>query len=163
QRALLPFERVALALAFLPNLGGAAAFDHQHDFFIEVPLHVERAGGRDFDEVKAPQPLGAEELDIRAATAEPLPGRQRQVLHAANSDAAIDRHALGFHKAVVGHGRALELAVAGVLAGFWFVPVHLIGGVVHGFPRGALDRAFSGRRARSRAVFIAPRLLVYTN
>src|SRR5262249_3924103 len=134
QRALLPLERVPLALPFLPDLGGAAAFAHEPALFVEVPLHVERAGGGNFDEVKAPQPLGAEELDIRAAAAEPLPRRQREILYAANPDTAIDRHALGLHEAVVRHRRALELAVSGVLAGFRFVPVHLIGSVVHGFP-----------------------------
>src|SRR5262249_30869359 len=111
-----------------------------HDLFIEVPLHVERTGGRDFDEIESPQSFGAEELDIRAATAEPLPRRQRQGLHAADPDAAIDRHALPLPAAVVGHGGALELAVSGVLAGFGFVPVHLMGSVVHGFPRDARSR-----------------------
>src|SRR5262249_9467106 len=159
QRALLPFEYMSLALPFLPDLGGAAAFDHQHDFFVEVPLHVERAGGWNFDEIEPPQSFGAEELDIRAATAEPRPRRNRQIRNAANADAAIEPHALGLQEAVVGHRRALELAVAGVLAGFRLVPVHLIRSVVHGF-LGTFDRAFSGggRRARFRA-----RPIVYTN
>src|SRR5262249_5287681 len=120
---------------------------------------VEGAGGGFLEGVRAPQPRGAKELNIGAAPAEPLPRRQRQILYAANPDAAIDRHALGLHEAVVGHRRALELAVAGVLARFRFVPVHLIGSVVHGF-LGTFDRAFNGRglRARFRA-----RPIVYTN
>src|SRR5262249_10641548 len=116
---------------------------------------------RDFDEVKAPQSLGAEELDIRAAAAEPLPRRQRQVLHAANPDAAIDPHALGLHEAVVGHRRALELAVSGGLAGFRFRPVRLIGSVGDGFPRDARSRVQWAARPFERD-FCRARLIVYT-
>src|SRR5262249_61422512 len=111
--------------------------------------------GGALDEVKAPQPRGAQGLDIRAAAAEPLPRSQRQILYAANPDAAIDRHALGLDEAVVGHGRALELAVSGVLAGFRFVPVHLIGSVVHGFPRDARSRG-QWRGAAAGRVFSGP-------
>ena len=42
QRALLPFENVALALALLPDFGAAAAFHHQHHLFVEMSLDVER-------------------------------------------------------------------------------------------------------------------------
>src|SRR5215470_14258010 len=97
-----------------------------------MALNVERAGRRDLDDVEAPQALGAEELDKGAAPAEPRPIRERQVLHPAHPDAAVDRNAFGLHEAVVRHRRALELAVAGVLAGLRLVPVHLVGGVVHG-------------------------------
>ena len=106
-----------LALALLPDLGRAAAFDDEHDFFIEVPLDIERAAAGHFDDIEAPQAFGAEELDERAAAAEPLPRYQRQVLHLAHADAAVERHAFGLHETVIGHRLALELSEAGVLAG----------------------------------------------
>ena len=112
QRALLPFEDVPLALALLPDLGRAAAFDDEHDFLVEMPLDIERAGARHFDDIDAPQALGAEELDVGAAAAEPLPRLQRQILHAAHADAAIDRHAFGLHEPVIGQRLALEFAEA---------------------------------------------------
>ena len=120
-----------LRLPFLPDFGRAAAFDDQHDLLVEMPLDIERAGARHLDHIHAPQALGAVELDVAAAPAEPLPRRHRQVLHAPHADAAIDRHALRFHEAVVGHRLALELAEAGVLAGLGLVPMDLIGRVVH--------------------------------
>ena len=132
QRALLPFEHVALVLAFLPYLGGAAAFDHEHDFLIHVPLDVERAGAGHLDDVHAPEALGAEQLDERTAAAEPLPRHQRQILHPAHADAAIAGHAFGLHEAVVRQRLALEFAKAGVLPCLRLVPVDLIGRVVHG-------------------------------
>ena len=131
QRALLPFEDVALILALLPHLGGAAAFDHQHDFFVEMPLDIQRAGAGHFDDVKPPQSFGAEQLDERAATAEPRPGHERQILHPAHADAAIARHAFGLHEAVIGQRLALEFSEAGVLARLRFMPMGAIGGVVH--------------------------------
>jgi two-component system copper resistance phosphate regulon response regulator CusR len=120
-----------IGLAFLPDLGGAAAFDHQADFLVEVTLDIERAGAGHLDHVLAPQPFGAEQLDIAAAAAEPLPRLHRQVLHPPHSDAAIDRHAFRLHEGVVGHGLALEFAEAGVLARLGLVPVGT-GDVVHG-------------------------------
>src|SRR5262249_10295859 len=104
---------------------------------------------------------GAEEWNRGAATAEPLPRRQRQVLHTANPDAAIDRHALRLHETVVGHRRAFELARSGVLAGFRFVPVHLIGSVVHGFPRGARSRLQWAARPLERRFYRAPLVSVH--
>ena len=100
-----------------------------------MALDIERTGARHLDHVHAPQPLGAVELDVRAAPAQPLPWLHRQILHAVNTDAAIDRHALRLHEDVVGHRLAQELAKARVLAGLGLVPVFLIGDVVHGrFP-----------------------------
>jgi len=61
-----------LFLAFLPHFRRAAALDHQHDLFVEVALDVERAGAGNLDHVGAPEALGAVELDIAAAPAEPL-------------------------------------------------------------------------------------------
>ncbi len=132
QRALLPFEGVAPGLALLPDFGGAAAFDDQTDLLVEMPLDVERARARHLDHIHAPQAFGAEELDVAAAPALPLPGRERQILHAPHADAAIDRNALRLHEAVVGHRLAQELAEACVLAGLRLVPMDLIGRVVHG-------------------------------
>ena len=133
QRALAPFEDVALLLAFLPDFGRAAAFDHEHDLLVEMPLDIERARTRHLDDVHPPQALGAVELDVRAAPAEPLPRRHREIVHARDADAAIDRHAFGFHEAVVGQLRPLERAEAGVFAGLRFMPVRCGRRVVHGY------------------------------
>src|SRR5262249_23648636 len=131
QRAGLPLEGVTPVLPFLPDLRRSAAFDHEHDLLVEMPLLVERTGRRNLDHVAAPQALGAVELDVAAAPAEPPPWRDRQALHAPHADAAIDRDALGLHEAVVRHLRALECAEAGVLAGLRFVPMDLVRRVVH--------------------------------
>src|SRR5262249_17656197 len=96
-------------------------------------------------------PWRAVELDIGTAPAEAPPVRQRQILHAAHADAAIDRDAFGLHEAVVRHRRPLEGAVAGVLAGGGLVPVHLVGGIVHAFLSSSSLQAISlcGRSARA--------------
>src|SRR4029077_2179794 len=78
-----------------------------------------------------PRPLGPKQLDERAATAEPRPAHERQILHPAHADAAIARHALGLHEAVVGQRLALEFSEAGVLARLGLVPVDAVGCVVH--------------------------------
>jgi hypothetical protein len=77
QRALLPFEDMALRIGVEPNLGGAAPFDHEVDFLVEVPFRIEGARARHLDHVAAPFAFGAVELDVGAASAEPLPGRER--------------------------------------------------------------------------------------
>src|SRR5262249_44553819 len=56
-------------------------------------------------------------------------------------------NAFGLHKAVVGHGCTLELPVARVLASLGFVPMHLIGGVMH---------AAISRRSVSRSSNVVP-------
>src|SRR6516165_10321981 len=94
----------------------------------------ERAGAGYLDDIHPPQAFGAVELDVAAAPAQPLPRRHRQILHPLHADAAEDRHAFRFHETVVRHRRPLEPAEAGVLSGFGFVPVDLIGPVVHGAP-----------------------------
>src|SRR3954470_24943816 len=110
QRALLPFECVLLALPLLPNLGRAPALDHENDFFIEMPFGIERTGAGDLHDVAAPKAFRAVKLDVGSAPAEAAPWLHGQVLHPAHADAAIDRHALRFHEAVVGHGLSLERA-----------------------------------------------------
>src|SRR5215468_5407218 len=132
QRAGLPLEHVSPGLAVLPDFSGAASFDDEDDLFIEMPLDVERAGGRHLDHVAAPKTLCAVKLDKAAAAAEPRPRCERQILHPPHADAAIDRHAFGVHEPVVGHGSAIELAETGVFAGRWFMPVGLMRGIVHG-------------------------------
>src|SRR5262245_39170990 len=132
QRALLPLESVPPRLPFLPDFGGAAPFYDQADLLIEMPLDIERARTRHLDHIHAPQALGAVELDIAAAAALPLPRRKRQVLHASDADAAIDRDALRLHEVVVGHRLAQKLAIACVLAGLGLVPMVLVRRVVHG-------------------------------
>src|SRR5437868_352333 len=97
-------------------------------------LCAERTGGWYLDHIHAPQALGAVELDVAPAPAQPPPRRHRQILHALHADAAEDRHAFRLHETVVRHRLPLELAKAGVLAGLWFMPVDLIGLVVHGAP-----------------------------
>jgi hypothetical protein len=96
-----------------------------------VPLDVECACAGHLDDVHAPQSLGAEKLDEGAAATEPLPRHKRQILYAAHADAAVARHPLDLHETVVRQRLALEFAETCVLAGFGFVPVDLIGCVVH--------------------------------
>src|SRR5437879_5472010 len=93
QRALLPLEGVAPGLPLLPDLSGAAPFHDQADLLVKVPLDIERARARHFDHIHAPQAFGAVELDVAAAAALPLPGRERQILHPPHANAAIDRDA----------------------------------------------------------------------
>src|SRR5262249_41197038 len=83
------------------------------------------------DQRGAPLALGAMELDVGAAPAQPLPWGERQVLHLAHADVAEDRNALRFHEQVVGRLRPSELAEAGALAGGGLVPM-AAGGVMPG-------------------------------
>ncbi len=69
----LPFEGLLLHLAFLPDFRRAATFDDEHGLLIKMTLDVERPPGRYFDDIDAPQGFDAEELDIGALAAEPLP------------------------------------------------------------------------------------------
>ena len=133
ERALLPFEGGLPDLAFLPDFRRATAFDDHHDLLIEMALDLQRATGRNLDHIHAPQAFGAIELHIGAAPAEALPRRHGQVEHGAAADAAMTGNALRLHEAVIGHGRALELAKACVLAGLGFVPVLAFVVMRHGF------------------------------
>src|SRR5215472_13403368 len=123
QRTLLPLEHVLLAVLVEPHLGRAAALDHVVDFLVEVLLGVERAGARHLDDVTAPFPLGAVELDVGAAPAKAFPRGERQILHLAHADVAEDRNALRFHEQVVRRLRPTELAEARAPAGGRLVPV----------------------------------------
>ena len=122
-RAGLPFEDMLLAVAFLPDLGRAAALDDQEDLLVHVLFDVERARRRHLDDVAAPLALGAVELDEVAAPAHAFPGDERQVLHLADADAAKHRNAFLFHERVVGCRLLAELAEAGFLVACRFVPV----------------------------------------
>ena len=123
ERALLPFERGLLRLAFLPDFRRAAPFDDHHDLFVEMPFDLERAARRHLDDIHAPQAFGAIKLDLGAASAKPLPRGEGQVEHGPAADAAVAGNAFRFHELVIGHGRPLELAEAGILAGLRFVPM----------------------------------------
>src|SRR5579871_5931627 len=131
-----------LALPLLPDLGRAAAFDHQRHLLVEMTLCVERAGAGNLDHIGAPQPLGAIELDIAAAPAEPLPGRQRQILHPPHPDAAIDWHPLLLHEHVIRHRLALEGAKARVLSRLGLMPMGCVRGVMHAETSSAGDQPF---------------------
>src|SRR5262245_56095060 len=96
QRALLPFEDVALAVIVEPDLGGAPALDHEVDFLVQMPLRIECASTRHLDDIAAPFALGAMELDIGPLAAEPLPWCQRQVLHLSHTDVPVDGNAFRF-------------------------------------------------------------------
>src|SRR5437879_10286043 len=95
-RALLPLEDVSLRVTLLPDFGGAAALDDEKDLLVHVLLGIERAGGTDLHDIAAQLGLGAVKLDIVAAPACALPGREGQVLYSAYPDAAEHRDALGF-------------------------------------------------------------------
>src|SRR5258708_4239523 len=113
-RALLPLEDVSPCVTLLPDFGRAATLDDEKDLLVHVPLGIERARVRDLDDVAAPFGLGAVELDIVAAPAGALPGRERQVLHSAYPDAAEHGNALGLPERVVRRRVLLELAESGL-------------------------------------------------
>ena len=115
----------------LPDFGRAAALDDEDHLFVKVLVGVQCAGPRHLDDVAAPQAFGAVELDIAAPTAQALPRCERQILHSAGANTAVNRNALRFHEAVIGHLRALEFTQSGVFALFWFVPMGPVGNVVH--------------------------------
>src|SRR5262249_11375424 len=132
QRAALPLKGPLARITLLPDFGRAPAFDDEHDLLVEVMLDVERPGRGNLDHVHAPEAFGTVELDIGPTSAKPSPWRHRQVLHPPYADAAVDRHTLRLHEAVVGHRFAQELAETRVLAGLGLVPMDLIGRVMHG-------------------------------
>src|SRR5437773_10949519 len=107
-RALLPLEDVSLRVTLLPDFGRAATLDDEKDLLVHVLLGIERARGRNLHDIAAPLGFGAVELDIVAAPAGALPGRERQVLHPADPDAAEHGDTLGFHEGVVGSQLLLE-------------------------------------------------------
>jgi len=139
---------VSLCVTLLPDFGGAAALDDKKDLLVHVLLGIERAGGRDLHDIAAPLGLGAVKLDIVAAPAGALPGRERQVLHFAYADAAEHRDALGRHEGVVGGGLLLELAESGLARAGRLVPVGLVFFVRHDL---ALDVLIYGTQFRSFA------------
>src|SRR5262249_61651641 len=117
----LPVEHMRFDLTRLPDFGGAAPLDDQHDFFVEMPLDVEGTGARHLNHVAAPQPFGAVELNVAAAAADPLPGRERQLLHPAHPHAAIDLDPLRVPETIVRHRRALETPQSGVFTRLRFM------------------------------------------
>ena len=74
-----------------------------------------RTGARHFDDVAAPFALGAVQLNIAAAPAQARPWLQRQVLHFAHADVAVNRNAFGFHEQIIWRLRSAEFAEAGAL------------------------------------------------
>src|SRR5665213_1787420 len=121
---------MALAVAVEPDLGRAAAVDDVIELLIKMLLGIEGAARRHLDDIAAPFALGAEELDVAAAPAKTAPFGERQVLHLADADVAIDRDALALHELVVGRGGTAEFAVAGFPAAGRLVPMNLAGGIV---------------------------------
>src|SRR5204862_4687612 len=144
-RTLLPLEDVSLRVALLPDFGRAATLDDEKDLLVHVLLGVERARGRALHDIAAPLGLGAVKLDIVAAAAGALPGRERQVLHFAYADAAAHRDALGRHEGVVGGGLFLELAESGLARARRLVPAGLVFFVWHDL---ALDVLIYGTQFR---------------
>src|SRR5437879_12451350 len=130
-RALLPLEDVSLRVTLLPAFGRAATLDDEKDLLVHVLLGIERARGRNLHDVAAPLGLGAVKLDIVAAPAGALPGRERQVLHPADADAAENWNALGLHEGVVRGRLFLELAEAGLARSGRLVPVGMVFFVRH--------------------------------
>jgi hypothetical protein len=106
--------------------------DDEIDLLVEMLLRIECAGARHLDDVTAPFALGAVQLDEAAFAAQPLPGRERQVLHLAYADAAVDRNAFRFHEQVIGRLRPAELSEAGAVAAGGFMPMRPAGQFVHG-------------------------------
>src|SRR6476660_683274 len=94
-------------------------------------LRIECTGARHLDDVAAPFALGAVQLDEAAFTAQPLPGRERQVLYLAYADVAVDRNAFRFHEQVIGRLRPAELSEAGAVAAGGFMPMRPAGQFVH--------------------------------
>src|ERR1700736_5219706 len=94
-------------------------------------LDIERAGARHFDDVTAPFALGAVKLNVAAAPAQARPWLQRQVLHFAYTDVAVNRNALGFHEQIVRSLRPAEFAKAGALEARRLMPMNLAGDLMH--------------------------------
>src|SRR5262249_44685689 len=89
------------------------------------------AGSRHLDDVAAPFAFGTVELDIAAFAAQPLPWRERQILHLAHADIAVDRDAFRFHEQVVGRLRPAELAEAGSVVAGRLMPMRPVRKFVH--------------------------------
>ena len=45
-------------LTFLPHLGGAAALDDEHNFFVEMFVGIESACAGHLNDIRAPQAFG---------------------------------------------------------------------------------------------------------
>ena len=131
QRALLPLEYVTLAVLVEPHLRGATALNHEINFLIEVLFRIERACSGHLDHVASPFPLGAVQLDVGALAAEPLPRRQRKILHLAHANIAKDRDPFRFHEQIIWSLRPAELAEAGTIVAGRFVPMRPPGQFVH--------------------------------
>ena len=100
-RTFLPFEGELLRIAVYPDFGRAAAVNDEILLFVEMLFGIQRAGAGNFDDITAPQPFGAEQLNERAVAAHALPRFARQVLHPAHADIAINRNPLRFHEVVI--------------------------------------------------------------
>src|SRR5262249_20068516 len=115
------------------------ALGDEINLFVNVLLRIERARARDFDDVGAPFPFGAEKLNVGALAAQTLPGLHRQVEDGLQTDGAEDRDAFGLHEQVVGRFGTTEFADAGSVDTRWLMPVDLLAEFVHGalFPAAA--------------------------
>ena len=131
ERALLPFESVALGIAFEPDFGRAASLHDEVDFLEEMLLRVERAAPRHLDEIAAPFGFRAVKLDIGALAAQALPRHEGQVLHLADADIAETGNALGLHELVIGGLHPAPFAVAGPLSAGRLVPMNLARYIMH--------------------------------
>ena len=119
----LPLKHVLLGVTFLPNLGGAAAFHHQVNFFKHVLFGMQCAGTRHLHHVAAPFGFCAVQLNEMALATRALPRHQGQVLHFVNAHIAKHWQAFGFHVGVIGRGLFFENAVAGLFVAGRLVPV----------------------------------------
>jgi hypothetical protein len=122
---------VALAVVVEPDLGRPTALDDQIDLLVKMPFGIECAGARHLDDVAAPFALGAVQLDIAALAAQTLPRCERQVLHLAHPDIAVDRNAFRFHEQVIGRLRAAEFSETGAVAAGRLMPMRPAGQFVH--------------------------------
>ena len=99
QGALAPLDGV-LGLALLPDSGGALAAHDVHHGVVHVPLGLQRAGGRDLDDLQAVIFLVAQPRvgDLAAAA---LPVGQRQRGQVGERAAFIQRRALAAHEVLI--------------------------------------------------------------
>src|SRR4029434_9363739 len=84
---------------------------------------VEPTGAGNFDDVTTPQPLGAVELNERAAAAKALPLFERQLLDPLHADPAVNRHAFVLHEVVVRRIGPVPATDTGVLTFVGFLPL----------------------------------------
>src|SRR5690348_14745098 len=94
---------------------------------------VQRAAPGYFDQVATPFRLGAMQLDIGAAAAEPFPRRKWQVLHLRNSDIAKAGNVFRLHEYVIRRLHPAPFAEARAFPAGWLVPMDLVCDVVHVF------------------------------